>query len=758
MPPTTTMSSAMLDRLRENLLATMEKKKVVTTMEKKKVDELIEFFRAGQRKRTSPGAPGHLNQRIQSRIAESIQAERAQLDAQSPARIATHLRECWRRTTLTGARRQASNIICTNIKSQRHINNAGRRQKELTNWNDEIARQLESATLKPGITIDIVKETLQPVINRLSPPIENWSVRFLLCSTGRCPRRCTKYKDIIIRRSPDDVRRANRWRYWQPEDYISFKQERAQGIDAVYMGRAHVAVSNLKVSSHPSCVENSSTTKATAVQSQDGYPANVKKSNKGYPGYNPRFEKMAAVRKGVNLAFKEANAGSTSKSKLARARRGDKQCPTRATAADRQWEQYVQHCNKLRHEVANHEQNTCDRDGEIIDGVLYRWKPGNVARTSMVPIEPYHNSFSPFSTSDGGSGADSAPPCNSTVTSCVHDRTQPKYLLTQEQREALILNKPRVVQLRIITATIHTLPKCKPTTTPVSSAGASQRPPTIAPVTTAVTPLTRTQAAPRQSSQTKAQLETAKRLREREERKRGKRVQEIHLSVMYGGDQPRSTTARSTPPPTKPAAVQSPYPETRPQYRERSQRTQNEAAAAAFLALVATAATVDSTRRTNEAAAHRAAGERKQALARERQCLIDAVEQHHRMTKHVGPSSIADSTCSTNATITPQVARELGLEDLGPSPLPIKDAGGGQTAALHKSRIQVNESTGETGGATVAPINQSLEGIGKYVDEGNVVVYHPHYNGVTVHRKEDIVIHYDRLPICTVGASPRASH
>ena len=66
-----------------------------------------------------------------------------------------------------------------------------------------------------------------------------------------------------------------------------------------------------------------------------------------------------------------------------------------------------------------------------------------------------------------------------------------------------------------------------------------------------------------------------------------------------------------------------------------------------------------------------------------------------------------------DAIITPHVTRELELEDLDPSHLTIKDAGGGRTSAYSRSRIQVNESTGKTGGASVAPINQSLKGIGK---------------------------------------------
>ena len=136
---------------------------------------------------------------------------------------------------------------------------------------------------------------------------------------------------------PDDVRRTNCWMYYHREDYNWFKQEQTQGIDAVYMGRAHGAVSKIEVSHRPSRVEKSSTTKATAVQSQDDYPANAKKSKEGYQRCNPSFEKMTAsaeVLEGVNLTIgtvnlvlKQANAGSKPKSKRARARRGKSNAP-----------------------------------------------------------------------------------------------------------------------------------------------------------------------------------------------------------------------------------------------------------------------------------------------------------------------------------------------------------------------------------------------------------------------------------------------
>lgn len=103
----------------------------------------------------------------------------------------------------------------------------------------------------------------------------------------------------------------------------------------------------------------------------------------------------------------------------------------------------------------------------------------------------------------------------------------------------------------------------------------------------------------------------------------------------------------------------------------------------------------------------------------------------------------------TKTIITPQVAWELALEDLGLSHLTIKEASRGRTSAYKRSRIQVNESTGKMRGATVAPINPSLKGMGKYVDNRHDIVYHPHYNGVTVHHKKDIVINWDYPPTRT---------
>ena len=58
-----------------------------------------------------------------------------------------------------------------------------------------------------------------------------------------------------------------------------------------------------------------------------------------------------------------------------------------------------------------------------------------------------------------------------------------------------------------------------------------------------LTPLPTAATAHRAPTQTKAELETAKRLRERNERERGRRIQKIHLEVKNGGSRVRRTQA-----------------------------------------------------------------------------------------------------------------------------------------------------------------------------------------------------------------------
>ena len=77
----------------------------------------------------------------------------------------------------------------------------------------------------------------------------------------------------------------------------------------------------------------------------------------------------------------------------------------------------------------------------------------------------------------------------------------------------------------------------------------------------------------------------------------------------------------------------------------------------------------------------------------------------------------------------------------------IRDAHGGTTIASGETLILKNEITGGAGKAILGPVERSLEGVGQYADEGFVIVYHNTYNGVSVHRKEDVVIDWSRKPM-----------
>ena len=84
----------------------------------------------------------------------------------------------------------------------------------------------------------------------------------------------------------------------------------------------------------------------------------------------------------------------------------------------------------------------------------------------------------------------------------------------------------------------------------------------------------------------------------------------------------------------------------------------------------------------------------------------------------------------------------------------IRDAGGGVTRGQQRTAIEINSVTGGAGPATVANIQDSLEGTGKYADQGYVVVQHPDFDGITVHPKEDVTIDWSSPPVRTAWLDP----
>ena len=84
--------------------------------------------------------------------------------------------------------------------------------------------------------------------------------------------------------------------------------------------------------------------------------------------------------------------------------------------------------------------------------------------------------------------------------------------------------------------------------TPKSTHQHQERAPTQPPPAPQVVPVTT--AVPQQRpTQTKAEIETAKRRREKAEQERGRRVQRIYLRVIHGSDRPRKMPLAPSPVP-----------------------------------------------------------------------------------------------------------------------------------------------------------------------------------------------------------------
>ena len=169
--------------------------------------------------------------RTLTRVDDSLAAARAKVDTLFSFLTLDDIRK--RRRTEAG--RQATNLICTNIKSQSHLEEAGRHRRTLTKWDDEIKQILDTYSVLTRIgqeATNSLKEEFQKDINRFIQPLENLSVRFNNSYHPSCtsPRR-------KVKRLQDDVRRTSRKTYYHQEDFECFTQEQAQGVDKVYIGR-----------------------------------------------------------------------------------------------------------------------------------------------------------------------------------------------------------------------------------------------------------------------------------------------------------------------------------------------------------------------------------------------------------------------------------------------------------------------------------------------------------------------------------------
>ena len=127
-------------------------------------------------------------------------------------------------------------------------------------------------------------------------------------------------------------------------------------------------------------------------------------------------------------------------------------------------------------------------------------------------------------------------------------------------------------------------------------------------------------------------------------------------------------------------------------------------------------------------------------------------------TERKRPSSILDTGYSGTNVITPRDAERAGLPKLGPSNKLILDANGGISQGAGRTRVWRQGLPPEAGDRIIAPqIQHSLTGGTAFADQGLMIIFHPHSEGVTVHWQEDVNIKYTGDPV-VIGYCEQAGH
>ena len=129
---------------------------------------------------------------------------------------------------------------------------------------------------------------------------------------------------------------------------------------------------------------------------------------------------------------------------------------------------------------------------------------------------------------------------------------------------------------------------------------------------------------------------------------------------------------------------------------------------------------------------------------------ISNVKVHQKAPGHVGrtyktlevtkvPSAVCNSGC-TGAFINPKYAKAAGLPILGPSNKLIAVADNATVQAQSKTLLPYDLSLNAIAADTVPDFGHSMVGIKTFADAGCISVFHPHEEGVTIHRQEDVQI------------------
>ena len=127
-------------------------------------------------------------------------------------------------------------------------------------------------------------------------------------------------------------------------------------------------------------------------------------------------------------------------------------------------------------------------------------------------------------------------------------------------------------------------------------------------------------------------------------------------------------------------------------------------------------------------------------------------------SKRDKPTSILDTGYLGANIITPQDTVQAGLKDLGPSDKRIRDANRGISQASARTRVKRDGLPPEVGEGIIAPsLTNSLTGGTTFADAGLIMIFHPHFGGVTIHKPEDVNIDYTGDPVAT-GFRERTGH
>ena len=122
------------------------------------------------------------------------------------------------------------------------------------------------------------------------------------------------------------------------------------------------------------------------------------------------------------------------------------------------------------------------------------------------------------------------------------------------------------------------------------------------------------------------------------------------------------------------------------------------------------------------------------------------------------PSSILDTGYSGTNVITPRDAERAGLPKLGPSNRLIADTNGGISQAASQMQVwRQGLPLKASNGIIVPQIKHSLTGDTTFANQGLIMIFHSHYEGVTIHRREDINIQYTGNTVVT-GYHERVGH